>query len=138
MANPFAWVEIPVDDMERARRFYEDVFETTLQRIPGTEFEMWMFDSDQETYGAGGALIKMPGYAAGKPGHRVFRLCGLCGPTRTRGRGRGHRPPAEDVARTVRLLGARRRRRRKHDRALLDDLTTRAMTVRFNSFSSCA
>jgi predicted enzyme related to lactoylglutathione lyase len=78
MANPFAWVEIPVDDMERARRFYEDVFEITLQRMPGTEFEMWAFDSDQTTYGASGALIRMPGYAAGKPGATVYFACMDC------------------------------------------------------------
>ncbi|MBD5657197.1 MAG: VOC family protein, partial [Candidatus Eremiobacteraeota bacterium] len=57
MGNPFAWVEIPVNDMARARRFYEAVFETTLQRMPGTEFEMWSFDFDETSYGAGGALI---------------------------------------------------------------------------------
>ena len=78
MANPFAWVEIPVDDMERARRFYEAVFEMTLLRMDGTEFEMWSFDSDTSTYGAGGALIHMPGYAAGKPGATVYFACEDC------------------------------------------------------------
>jgi len=53
MVNPFAWVEIPVNDMERARRFYEAVFGTTLQQLTGTEFDIWAFDSDQATYGAG-------------------------------------------------------------------------------------
>lgn len=64
--------------MERARRFYEDVFETTLQRMPGTAFEMWSFGSDQTEYGAGGALIHMPGYVAGKPGATVYFACADC------------------------------------------------------------
>ena len=95
MANPFAWVEIPVDDMDRARRFYEHVFELTLQRMPGTEFEMWAFDSDQTNYGAGGALIHMPGYAAGKPGATVYFACEDCAVRLERAvaaGGRVHRP----------------------------------------------
>jgi predicted enzyme related to lactoylglutathione lyase len=78
MGNPFAWVEIPVNDMERARRFYEAVFGITLQRLTGTEFEMWAFDADQATYGAGGALIHMPGYVAGAPGATVYFACDDC------------------------------------------------------------
>ncbi|MBD5633143.1 MAG: VOC family protein [Candidatus Eremiobacteraeota bacterium] len=95
MANPFAWVEIPVDDMERARRFYEKVFEVTLQRMPGTEFEMWSFDSDQTSYGAGGALINMPGYSAGKLGATAYFACEDCGVQLERAvaaGGRVHRP----------------------------------------------
>jgi predicted enzyme related to lactoylglutathione lyase len=95
MGNPFAWVEIPVDEMERARRFYEDVFETTLQRLDGTEFEMWAFDADQTTYGAAGALIHMPGYKAGKPGATVYFACADCAVQLERAvaaGGRVHRP----------------------------------------------
>ena len=78
MGNPFAWVEIPVDDMARARRFYEAVFGEPLTRLPDTEFEMWAFGSDQTSYGAGGALIHMPGYVAGKPGATVYFACEDC------------------------------------------------------------
>lgn len=95
MANPFAWVEIPVDDMDRARRFYEAVFDITLQRMENTEFEMWAFDSDQGAYGASGALIHMPGYAAGKPGATVYFACEDCSVQLERAvaaGGRVHRP----------------------------------------------
>ena len=95
MGNPFACVEIPVDDMERARRFYETVFETRLQRLPGTAFEMWAFGSDQTEYGAGGALIYMPGYMAGKPGATVYFACADCAVQLERAvaaGGRVHRP----------------------------------------------
>ena len=42
--NPVGWFEIYVQDMERARRFCEAVFRTTLQKLnsPGPH-EMWAF-----------------------------------------------------------------------------------------------
>ena len=64
-ANPVAWFEIYVQDMERARRFYEGVFATTLSRLDSPEAEMWAFNGDMTSYGAPGALVRMPGVPSG-------------------------------------------------------------------------
>jgi hypothetical protein len=111
MGNPFAWIEIPVDDMPRARRFYEDVFETTLQCMPGTEFEMWSFDFDETSTVRAGPHT-YAGVRGGKTRcDRVFRMRRLFGPSGARRGGRRPRPPAENVDRAIRLHCAYRRHR---------------------------
>ncbi|MBC3881690.1 VOC family protein [Undibacterium sp. LX40W] len=70
-ANPVGWFEIYVQDIPRAKAFYEAVFETTLVELPNpnpSEFgdmEMWTFPMAMQDYGASGALIKMPGCPSG-------------------------------------------------------------------------
>lgn len=60
-ANPVGWFEIYVKDMARAKKFYETVFKTELEKLPSTELEMYAFPMDRQTMGAGGALVKMEG-----------------------------------------------------------------------------
>ena len=65
-SNPVVWFEIYVQDMDRARKFYESVFKFKLERLPGTELEMWAFPSDMNGgYGVGGTLVKMQGVPSG-------------------------------------------------------------------------
>lgn len=78
MENPVAWFEIYVQDMPRARAFYEKVFAIQLQQLAGAEMEMWTFPSNQQTYGASGALVKMPGAPSGPGGTLVYFSCGDC------------------------------------------------------------
>ena len=65
MNNPVAWFEIYVQDMPRAKAFYEAVFQTQLTQLPAPGevggLEMWTFGSSMEEYGAAGALCKMEG-----------------------------------------------------------------------------
>lgn len=67
--NPVGWFEIYVQDMPRARAFYEAVFQGPLTPMSSPEafpdIEMFSFASDMTTYGAAGALVKMPGYPSG-------------------------------------------------------------------------
>jgi uncharacterized protein len=69
--NPVAWFEIYVQDMPRAKVFYEAVFQGGLTPLanPSTDgflgMEMWAFPSAFERYGAPGALVKMPGCPSG-------------------------------------------------------------------------
>lgn len=37
MANVIVWADIPVKDMERARKFYEHVLGNPIEEIPGSE-----------------------------------------------------------------------------------------------------
>ena len=79
MLNPIGWFEIYVHDMARARAFYEAVFGATLSRLDGSpELEMWAFTMDQATYGASGALVKMPGFEPGGNSVLVYFHCTDC------------------------------------------------------------
>lgn len=70
-ANPVGWFEIYVQDMPRAKAFYEAVFQTKLEQLENPdpiefgEMEMWTFPMSMENYGASGALIKMHGCPSG-------------------------------------------------------------------------
>lgn len=63
--NPVGWFEIYVQDMPRARAFYEAVLDTTLQPLPTPDLEMWAFGMSMEQFGASGALVKAPGVPSG-------------------------------------------------------------------------
>lgn len=66
-ANPVVWFEIYVQDMERAKRFYETVLATKLDKLdtPDPSLEMWTFPMSMEKSGASGALCKMNGMKSG-------------------------------------------------------------------------
>ena len=78
MNNPICWFEIYVQDMQRARVFYEAVLGTQLTKLEGTEFEMWTFPMRQDAYGASGALIRIPGYPSGANSVLVYFSCDDC------------------------------------------------------------
>jgi predicted enzyme related to lactoylglutathione lyase len=63
--NPVVWFEIYVQDMARARAFYEAVFGVTLQRLNSGDLEMWAFPSEMQSPGASGALVRFPGMPSG-------------------------------------------------------------------------
>jgi hypothetical protein len=68
--NPVVWFEIYVQDMNRARKFYETVLATRLEKLPMPDsdmpdMEMWAFPMKMEAPGAAGALVKMKGVPSG-------------------------------------------------------------------------
>jgi uncharacterized protein len=63
--NPIVWCEIYVQDMDRAKQFYESVFEMKLQRLESPDIDMWAFPMAMEAVGASGALVKMAGVESG-------------------------------------------------------------------------
>jgi uncharacterized protein len=75
--NPIVWCEIYVQDMDRAKQFYESVFEAKLEKIesPDTEIEMWAFPMTMEAVGASGALVKMDGVKSGGGGTIPYFHC---------------------------------------------------------------
>lgn len=86
-SNPVVWFEIYVQDMERAKAFYESVLVVTLEKMPAPNdecegMEMWGFPSDrdtaQTTYGACGMLVKMAGVPSGCGGTLVYFGCEDC------------------------------------------------------------
>lgn len=74
--NIGGWFEIYVDDMERAKTFYETVFQVELGALPmpeGSEdMEMLAFPMDMEAVGASGALVKMAGFGPGVGGTILY------------------------------------------------------------------
>lgn len=80
--NPVGWFEIYVDDMSRAKAFYEQVLATTLENLsdPNDDsIEMWTFTCTSfEQYGATGALVKMEGFSAGNNSTLVYFSCEDC------------------------------------------------------------
>lgn len=84
MRNPVGWFEIYVQDMERAKKFYETVFEITLSEMSNDDFEMLSFPMDAETYGAPGALIQMEGIESGGNSVLVYFSCDDCAVTEQR------------------------------------------------------
>jgi predicted enzyme related to lactoylglutathione lyase len=76
--NAVAWFEIYVNDMPRAKAFYESVFQVKLESLAdpeGTDMQMWAFPMEMSQWGAGGALVKMEGMKAGVGGTMVYFAC---------------------------------------------------------------
>jgi len=76
--NPVVWFEIYVEDMERARKFYETVLGVKLEKMPTPDLEMWAFPMAMERPGAAGALAKMPGGPSGGNSVLVYFTCSDC------------------------------------------------------------
>lgn len=64
--------EIPVQDLERAIRFYEGVFETVLERVQIDGNEMALFPLESGTAGCSGALAKGESYVPSLDGTRIY------------------------------------------------------------------
>jgi len=77
-SNPVGWFEIYVQDMERARRFYESVLDGRLEKLDAGGLQMWTFPMQQQGTGAAGALVHMPGFASGGNSTLVYFMCDDC------------------------------------------------------------
>jgi predicted enzyme related to lactoylglutathione lyase len=77
--NPVGWFELYVQDMPRAKAFYEGVFATKLERLDdnGT-LEMWAFPMKPDANGASGALVRMAGFPSGGNSTIVYFVCEDC------------------------------------------------------------
>ena len=76
--NPVGWFEIYVQDTNRAKRFYEAVLQSKLERLPGTDAELWAFPMQNGGPGAAGTLVKMDGFPSGGNGTLVYFMCDDC------------------------------------------------------------
>jgi predicted enzyme related to lactoylglutathione lyase len=75
--NPAGWFEIYVQDMARARAFYEAVFQTRLHKL-NSDLDMWAFPQSFGHYGASGALVRMDGMPSGGNSTIVYFSCADC------------------------------------------------------------
>jgi predicted enzyme related to lactoylglutathione lyase len=77
--NPFRWVEIYVQDMPRARKFYATVLSLELQRLDSPdESELWAFPMAMNVAGASGALVRMEGMPSGGNSTIAYFACEDC------------------------------------------------------------
>ncbi len=78
MNNPVNWFEIHVQDMNRAKAFYESVFGVELAKLDNPDLDMWAFPMRQDGFGASGSLVKMPGFPSGANSVLVYFSCADC------------------------------------------------------------
>jgi uncharacterized protein len=80
--NPFTWVEIYVEDMSRAQKFYENVLDIKMSELPMSEdmgeIQMLSFPWAENEKNISGALVKMENMAPGKGGTVVYFTCDDC------------------------------------------------------------
>lgn len=87
--NSIGWFEIYVDDMERARKFYETVLQVKLEKLPVPDIDMWNFPMEMDGPGAAGALVNMPGFPAGGNSVLIYFTCEDCAAEESRVAGAG-------------------------------------------------
>lgn len=78
MDNPVGWFEIYVQDMVRAKKFYEATFGTTLSKLESPGMDMLSFPMKPEGSGATGALVRMQGVDSGANSVIVYFVCQDC------------------------------------------------------------
>jgi uncharacterized protein len=71
-SNPVAWFEIPVADMDRARLFYEQVFNIQIQVMDFGGTIMGWFPNAGHVIGTTGSLIKQESYVPSHKGTLVY------------------------------------------------------------------
>lgn len=70
--NTFVWVEIPVNDMDRASQFYEKVLNVKLHHVDFGNHQMAWFPNHGDAHGATGTLVKYESYVPCKEGTLVY------------------------------------------------------------------
>ena len=76
--NPVGWFEIYVQDMARAKTFYEAVLHVALEDMSKDDIEYWGFPRALDRYGASGALVRMAGVPSGGNSTLVYFHCADC------------------------------------------------------------
>ena len=89
--NAIGWFEIYVQDMARARAFYEGVLGRKLEKLEAGGLEMWSFTGTQDAPGSAGALVRMPGFPSGGNSTLVYFVCEDCATEEARVRKAGGR-----------------------------------------------
>ncbi len=81
-ANVVNWFEIYVDNMDRAKSFYEKVLDIEMNEMPMPEgmgeMRMLAFPWVENAPNASGALVKAEGMKAGSGGTLIYFYCDDC------------------------------------------------------------
>lgn len=89
--NPVNWFEIYVQDIEKAKTFYEAVLAVELQSLspPDGELSMFAFPGNPDDPGASGALVKVAGKDSAVNSTIVYFSCADCAVEESRIEGAG-------------------------------------------------
>ena len=89
--NPVGWFEIYVQDMERAKAFYEETFQLALERLESPGLDLWAFPPLMmpDNPGCTGAIAKMEGKDSGRGGIIIYFSCADCAEEASRARANG-------------------------------------------------
>ncbi len=88
-ANPVGWFEIYVQDITRAKAFYQTVFQRTFEKLNAGDLEMWAFNNEMGKPGTGGTLVQMAGMPSGGNSVIVYFNCDDCSVEESRVAGAG-------------------------------------------------
>ncbi len=70
--NPVSWFEIPVNDLDRAKAFYEAIFEIEMIISEIGSLKMAWFPWHEGGPGAAGTLVKADSYVPSRLGSMVY------------------------------------------------------------------
>jgi len=76
--NVVGWFEIYVQDMARAKAFYEKTFGVKLEALPSPIIKMYAFPRLPDKPGCPGALVKMEGFEPGGNSTIIYFSCVDC------------------------------------------------------------
>lgn len=71
MINAINWFEIPVEDFERAKKFYETIFGEEVVEIPFPHGKYGMLPCDMQN-GVGGGIVQGEGFTPSDKGTIVY------------------------------------------------------------------
>ncbi len=72
MKNAIAWVEIPVSDFDRAKRFYSHIYDYEMPEMMMDENRMGFLLYDQNNGGVGAAIVQGTDYYVSNKGAKVY------------------------------------------------------------------
>jgi len=72
MKNAISWVEIPVVDFDRAKKFYSSIYDFEMPEIMMGDSRMGFLFFDQEAGGVGGAIVHGDGNEPSSKGPKVY------------------------------------------------------------------
>jgi len=76
--NPVGWFEIYVQDVPRARAFYERLLDIEMVPLEIPDIEMWGFPMDDGAPGTSGSIISTPDMPSGGNSVMVYFSCRDC------------------------------------------------------------
>lgn len=74
--NTLNWFEIPVNDFDRARQFYNHLFDYEMRDAPAGPNRRGFLPFDQQGGGIGGAIVQGPDYIPSQRGCLIYLNAG--------------------------------------------------------------